>query len=182
MADSLIPKVELIIEDGSGIDNANVYCDLDYADQYCALKGYAGWFGLSDDEKNVLLIKGTEYIDNYYDWRGQRKFEDQSLSFPRVKLFDDDKFEIRNIPVRLKKACIEAAFLNTTNKSLFITKDSKGAVKKVKADVLEKEYFENNSSEIDYTSIYEILNKLLKGLYKTKEEAGTVNSRAVWLG
>lgn len=33
-----LPSVEIIIEDGSGVSDSNVYCDLDYALEYCVKK------------------------------------------------------------------------------------------------------------------------------------------------
>ena len=91
------------------------------------------------------------------------------------------------IPLALKKACYEAAFLNvngTNIKSgLFTTKDSNGDVKRKKVDVLEVEYFEGETStSVDYTSIYEILNNFLTGLYKTDSDTATCNVGAVWMG
>lgn len=182
-----LPDIELIIEDGTGVSDANVYCDLDYALKYCVEKGYSSWTELSENEQKVYLIRGTDFIDNYYNWKGySRKGQYQSLAFPRDRIYDDRGFELVGIPDKLKKACIEAAYLNSTNgsDSLFVTKDANGAVKKQKVDALEVEYFENKSlqeiDQINYSSIYEILNKLLKGLYKTQADNGKTCTSAMW--
>lgn len=185
-----IPGIELIIEDGSGVPNANSYCDLDFALEYCAMKGYNDWLNLSEDEQKIYLIRGTEFVDNFYDWKGTRSFINQSMSFPREDVFDNDHFKVRGIPDKLKKACIEAAWLNNTSGSdtLFSSKDVNGQVKKQKVDTLEVEYFakDNNtslvSSQIDYTTIYDILNKLLKGLYKTSSSVSKVSGRLIHTG
>lgn len=185
-----IPGIELIIEDGSGVPNANSYCDLDFALEYCAMKGYNDWLNLSEDEQKIYLIRGTEFVDNFYDWKGTRSFLNQSMSFPREDVFDNDHFKVRGIPDKLKKACIEAAWLNNTSGSdtLFSSKDVNGQVKKQKVDTLEVEYFakDNNtslvSSQIDYTTIYDILNKLLKGLYKTSSSVSKVSGRLIHTG
>ena len=184
-----LPDVTLIVEDGSGLPNANSYCDLDYAIEYCTMKGYTSWQSLSENEQKIFIIRGTEFVDNFYNWKGIRSKGSQSLAFPRFDLFDDDRYEINGIPEKLKKACLEAAFLNSTSGSdtLFATKDENGAVKRQKVDSLEVEYFSNqqngtNLNKVDYTSIYDILNKLLKGLYKEKGEGGSVCTRAIWRG
>lgn len=185
-----IPSVELIIEDGSGVPNANSYCDLDFALEYCAMKGYNDWLNLSDDEQKIFLIRGTEFVDNYFTWKGTRSFINQSMAFPREDVYDDDRYKVRGIPDKLKKACIEAAWLNNTSGSdtLFSSKDINGQVKKQKVDTLEVEYFKKDdntstsSSQVDYTTIYDILNKLLKGLYKTSSSVSKVNGRLIHTG
>ena len=184
-----LPDVNLIVEDGTGLPNANSYCDLDYALEYCTMKGYTSWQSLSDTEQKVFIIRGTEFIDNFYNWRGRKGKGSQALSFPRLDLYDDDQYLINGIPEKLKKACLEAAFLNSTSgaDTLFTTKDENGAIKRQKVDSLEVEYFSNqqnetNQSSVDYTTIYDILNKLLKGLYKEKGDGGSVCTRAIWRG
>lgn len=186
-AEENIPSISLVVEDGTGLSNANSYCDLDYALEYCVMKGYSNWQTLSEDMQKVYLIRGTEFVDNFYNWKGRRGRASQSLSFPRLDLYDDDYYQINGIPDKLKKACIEAAFLNASSGSdtLFTTKDENGAIKKQKVDSLEVEYFSNqqnetNQASVDYTTIYDILNKLLKGLYKTKSNTGSVCTRGIW--
>lgn len=181
-----LPDVTLIVEDGSGLPNANSYCDLDYALEYCTMKGYSNWHSLSENEQKVFLIRGTDFVDNFFNWKGRRCKSSQSMAFPRVEIYDDDRYEVRGIPDKLKKACIEAAFLNSNSDSdsLFTTKDENGAVKRQKVDSLEVEYFNNQqtsdnaNSSVDYTSLYDVLNKLLKGLYKTGNEGGSVCTQA----
>lgn len=184
-----LPDVNLIVENGSGVPNANSYCDLDYALEYCTMKGYTSWQSLSENEQKVFIIRGTDFVDNFFTWKGRKCRSSQSLSFPRVELYDEDRYEVHGIPDKLKKACIEAAFLNSTSgaDTLFSTKDENGQVKRQRVDSLEIEYFANSSTAsngnsesnaVDYTSIYDILNKLLKGLYKTGNERSTVCTQA----
>lgn len=185
-----LPDITLIVEDGTGVPNANSYCNLDYALEYCTMKGYTSWQSLSENEQKVFIIRGTEFVDNFFNWRGRKGTASQALSFPRIDLYDDDQYLIHGIPDKLKKACLEAAFLNSTSDAdtLFTTKDENGAIKKQKVDSLEVEYFNNqqtslgNESYVDYTTIYDILNKLLKGLYMEKGASGSVCTRAIWRG
>ena len=189
VVNSNLPDVNLIVEDGSGLPNANSYCDLDFALEYCTNKGYTSWLSLSENEQKVFIIRGTEFIDNFFNWKGRKGKGSQALSFPRLDLYDDDHYLICGIPDKLKKACLEAAFLNSTSgaDTLFTTKDENGAIKRQKVDSLEVEYFSNqqnetNTNAVDYTTIYDILNKLLKGLYKEKGDEGSVCTRAIWRG
>ena len=182
-----IPDITLVVENGTGLPDANSYCDLDYAVEYCTMKGYTDWLKLSENQQKIFIIRGTEFVDNFYTWKGIRHKQSQSMAFPRDDIYDDDRYPVDGIPDKLKKACIEAAFLNASSSAntLFSTKDENGKVKKQKVDTLEVEYFNAEQSglsaaDVDYKTIYDILNKLLKGLYKTGDDANHVCTRAIW--
>ena len=182
-----IPDITLVVENGTGLPDANSYCDLDYAVEYCTMKGYTDWLKLTENQQKIFIIRGTEFVDNFYTWKGIRHRQSQSMAFPRDDIYDDDRYPVDGIPDKLKKACIEAAFLNASSSAntLFSTKDENGKVKKQKVDTLEVEYFNAEQSglsaaDVDYKTIYDILNKLLKGLYKTGDDANHVCTRAIW--
>lgn len=182
-----IPDITLVVENGTGLPDANSYCDLDYAVEYCTMKGYTDWLKLSENQQKIFIIRGTEFVDNFYTWKGIRHRQSQSMAFPRDDIYDDDRYPVDGIPDKLKKACVEAAFLNASSSAntLFSTKDENGKVKKQKVDTLEVEYFNAEQSglsaaDVDYKTIYDILNKLLKGLYKTGDDANHVCTRAIW--
>lgn len=179
-----LPEVNLIVEDGSGISDSNSYCDLDFALEYCVNHGYTSWIDMTEDEQKVYLIKGTSFVDNFYEWKGYKRTSVQSLEFPRNGLIDNNKTEILGIPNNLKKAVIEAAFINLSSEvdNLFVSRDENGAIKRQKVDELEVEYFgesEATETEAEYKTTYQVLNKLLKGLYKEKETS-SVCTKAIW--
>lgn len=179
-----LPEVNLIVEDGSGISDSNSYCDLDFALEYCVNHGYTSWIDMTEDEQKVYLIKGTSFVDNFYEWKGYKRTSVQSLEFPRNGLIDNNRTEILGIPNNLKKAVIEAAFINYSSEvdNLFVSRDENGAIKRQKVDELEVEYFgesETAEAEAEYKTTYQVLNKLLKGLYKEKEMS-SVCTKAIW--
>lgn len=179
-----LPEVNLIVEDGSGISDSNSYCDLDFALEYCVNHGYTSWVDMTEDEQKVYLIKGTSFVDNFYEWKGYKRTSVQSLEFPRNGLIDNNRTEILGIPNNLKKAVIEAAFINLSSEvdNLFVSRDENGAIKRQKVDELEVEYFgesEVAETEAEYKTTYQVLNKLLKGLYKEKEMS-SVCTKAIW--
>lgn len=179
-----LPEVTLIVEDGSGISDSNSYCDLDFALEYCVNHGYTSWIDMTEDEQKVYLIKGTSFVDNFYEWKGYKRTSVQSLEFPRNGLIDNNKTEILGIPNNLKKAVIEAGFINYSSEvdNLFVSRDENGAIKRQKVDELEVEYFgesEATETEAEYKTTYQVLNKLLKGLYKEKEMS-SVCTKAIW--
>ena len=179
-----LPEVNLIVEDGSGISDSNSYCDLDFALEYCVNHGYTSWVDMTEDEQKVYLIKGTSFVDNFYEWKGYKRTSVQSLEFPRNGLIDNNRTEVLGIPNNLKKAVIEAAFINLSSEvdNLFVSRDENGAIKRQKVDELEVEYFgesEDSEAEAEYKTTYQVLNKLLKGLYKEKEMS-SVCTKAIW--
>lgn len=170
----------LIIEDGSCVENANSYCSIEFADKYMYSRNRLEWASLDDEVKKKCLIIGTDYIDKLYKWYGRRKYRQQELAFPRVELIDDDGFFVDDIPLNLKKAVCEAAYLNRNTETLFATKEVEGAIKRQKVDSLEVEYFQSESSKVDYSSIYDVLNSLLYGLFKTESDQCTYNVGCIW--
>lgn len=175
------PFIDLIVETGKCLDDANSYASLEFARQYSIARGYEDILALSDDELKKVLIRGTDYVDHIYKYRGVKCTPQQALSFPRKNLVDDDGYTIEGIPLNLKKAVVEAAKLVRTQDTLFITKNKDGAVKRKKVDVLETEFFENKDSNLEYSTIYEVLNSLLDGLYRTDSEKLTYNVGAMWI-
>lgn len=170
-------EITLIVEDGSCVPNANCYVSLDFADEYMKNTGRTGWASFSENNKKSYLINATNYIDRTYSklgWKGIKKFHrSQSLCFPRVELYDKDGYEVEDIPVELKKAVCEAAFISTTT-SLFSVKDESGSVKKQKVDVLEVEYYSTSQSSSNYISRFTVLDYLLSDFFKTKDSYSRV--------
>lgn len=179
------PLIELIVEDGSLVEDANSYISLEEATAYQRRFNRQDWLGLSDDEKKASLVKATQYVDNQFTWKGRRKFQTQVLGFPRVMLFDSDGFEVNGVPLKLKQAVCEAAYYGYQT-DLFQTYESEqGIVKRNKERVegaveKEVEYFDSKETEVDYISKYAALNSLLRGLYVDKNSGKSVNCRALW--
>lgn len=175
------PFIELIVENGKCLDDANSYVSLEFARSYSIARGYNDILVMKDDELKKILIRGTDYVDHIYKYRGTKCTAQQALSFPRKDLVDDDGFAIEGIPLNLKKAVVEAAKLVRTQDTLFITKNKDGNIKRKKVDVLETEFFESKDDSFEYSTIYEVLNSLLDGLYRTDSEKLTYNVGALWI-
>ena len=187
MAATTTYEINLVLEDGSGMSDANSYVSLAYADAYMVNRNYTAWLTQSEYVKKAAIIKAMDYVDNIFDWKGTRLYKDQALSFPRKGLIDDEGFDYSGeIPEKVKKAICEAAFYVYKSYSLYIQKDVNGALKKdkKKADVVEteKEYFSSEDVKIDYTSTYQALDTMLKGLFRQKGQPGSIIKRVHWEG
>lgn len=74
-----------IVEDGSGKVDATSYIDIAFADDYFTDRGNTIWLALSSEDKQVSLIKATDYIDKRFgpEFSGYPDNRDQRLQWPR---------------------------------------------------------------------------------------------------
>ncbi len=107
----------LIVEDGTGVANANSYDTVANAQAYFDLLGIT--LTITDES----LIQATMYLDLTY-WRsyaGDKLTGDQSLAYPRSAFTDLDGFErdASTIHIELKRALYESAKLKLDDVDLF---------------------------------------------------------------
>lgn len=98
----------LVVEDGTGLANAESYAALAEISAILALTGEdAAWLALADDTaRERVARKQTRYLDTEYAFRGRKKTAEQSLEWPRMYARDDSQwlYEDDVIPKRLKEA------------------------------------------------------------------------------
>lgn len=104
-----------IKEDGTGLDDANVYADLTDADQYLENSDRKdAWRAFSSKQRQSALIQGADYIDQTYRRRylGVRFSSTQRLEWPRNDVFDELGVLVLSdeIPEEIGNASIEYAF------------------------------------------------------------------------
>jgi hypothetical protein len=76
--------LEVIVEDGTGVPDANSYSSIADADAYVDTRPRSdAWVSLTDDAKAQFLIHATRYLDGAVDWSGDPLADTQSLAFPR---------------------------------------------------------------------------------------------------
>lgn len=101
----------LIVEDGSGLSNANSYATTQEALDYFADRGEIPTIQDSD------MILATEFLDTVYgpSYRGMIMTQTQSLLFPRTAFYDKNgrKVEQGTVPLSLKTAEFQAAKLSS---------------------------------------------------------------------
>ena len=179
------PVINLIVEDGTCVANANSYISLEDAKEYQFSCNRTDWLELTEEEQKASLVKATTYVDNLFTWKGRRKFREQELSFPRVMIKDLDGFDVVGIPKRLQKAICEAAYYGYSEDLFSVYDSEKGVLKRAK-DVVsgaveqEREYFNAEETTVDIISKYAALDSLLKGLYIPKPNKGMITARANW--
>ena len=141
--------MSLIIEDGSGLTNAESYIDLAYLQAYATKRGL-DITGITETN----IIKGQDYFESAYQFKGTKLVETQALAFPRY---------INNevvYPVRIKNAVCELAIKSKSNELLA---DTERATKREKVGDIEIEYSEYSKDETNYNFVYNLILPWLLG-------------------
>lgn len=162
----------LVVEDGTGKDDADSYISVADADTYnTAHNADTVWDAADTSAKEKALRLATQYLDDNYAgrWFGSRSNADQALSWPRAGITDIDGYAIENdeMPQKLLDACTEAAIRSANGTSLMPDIDEPGTIKKErdKVDVIETEVeYVGGKSQI---ALFRIIDELLTGLYSS---------------
>lgn len=152
----------LIVEDGTGLANAESYISVAYATSYHADRGNSGWAAIASDTiREQLLRKATEYMLQVYRmcWKGYRTSTTQSLDWPRNNVLRTDiataysgtiYYPDNEIPIEVKNACAELALKAN---SITLAPDLNQLILKQKVGPLETEYSEYSSQSRRYRSV-----------------------------
>ena len=120
MASGLTEIADLILEDGTGIEDANSYNDIATVDAYANLRQDApalAWIGADESNKVAALIIATQYLDLRWSYRGFITYPGsdalvtQKLQWPRDNVADSRGVPIAEdvIPIIISEACSEYA-------------------------------------------------------------------------
>lgn len=107
--------VLLIVENGTGVQDANSYCDLPTAAAANAKLGNTAWATLAADVQSSFLIQATATLDRTYgnDYLSTAKFKDSPLLWPRFQFMDNNTRQVdsETIPPSLQEATAVLAFM-----------------------------------------------------------------------
>lgn len=101
----------IVVEDGTGLANANAYAS--YADwvAYWTDRGTAPAGAQSVIEQ--ALVRGADYLERRYEWIGQRSTAEQALGWPRLCAYGEPaggySAPIEGVPAEVVRANIELA-------------------------------------------------------------------------
>ena len=154
----------MVVEDGTGLIDSNSYVSLEYADDYFTSHGVSIWSEKTEEEKEILLVKATDYIDNIFDWNGIKSTKEQGLNFPRLGLFDKDGYKVEDVPKQLKDSVCEAVTVVMSDKELFQSASENGAV--ISEHIGSLSFTYDVSQKIKDSTLYESINSRLRGLFR----------------
>jgi hypothetical protein len=120
----------LVVENGTGLSNANSYQSVAGADAYHAThSGSTVWSGSTTPQKEQALIIASQYLDIVYgrQYVGSKMSRLQGLLWPRVGVTDIDGFGYgsNEIPQAVLDATSEAALRYRQDGSLIVDVSSK---------------------------------------------------------
>lgn len=168
----------MIVENGTGLSDADSYVSIEFADDYFSARGVSAWADLETEVKEQSLIKATDFIDSIYQWNGKKEFENQALRFPRLNIRDYEGSEIKGIPNCLKQAVCDAASLVSNGTELFQTKNENGDVVSETITTLSFTYSKSDKSEkTTSTTLYDAINTKLRGLFRESSSYRVVSGK-----
>ena len=140
----------LIVEDGTGLSDAESFLSVADADSYFSKHGEpSAWTAATTAAKEAALRLATQYLCTVYHqrWKSVRTYEEQALDWPRAWMDDDDGYSIDSdeLPQRLKDATAEMS-LRSLSATLLPDVDNPGAIKRERVKVGPIE------DEVEYTS------------------------------
>lgn len=117
-----------IVEDGTGLPNANSYVSVTDFREYWSDRGVI--FSTQTDEQiQQHLIKATQYIDKNFRYIGVRPNETNALNWPRWYAYSEEGYVYSGVPNDIVFATCEAGALSIDGISLF-TSTEKGVNEK----------------------------------------------------
>ena len=123
----------MVVEDGTGLSNADAYVSVADADIYHAsYNGSTDWSGATTAAKEMAIMVATQYIDNTYGsaWKGTRTGSVQSLDWPRAGVQDQNGFVQASdeLPNKLKQAAAEVALRHVQGDDIMVDIDEPGTI------------------------------------------------------
>jgi hypothetical protein len=95
----------LIVEDGTGLPDAECYCSVAYLESYLDKRGIAHTHSDSQLEA-AILIAAQDWIDGQHTFRGEKVSASQSMKFPT---------DLDSLPDNIPLANAKAAYLQLQN-------------------------------------------------------------------
>lgn len=134
--------MSLILENGSGMADAESYIDLDYLIDYATKRGID-----SSSMTEANIIKSMDYFETSYKFKGTKLKDTQALEFPR--LINGEVI----YPVRIKSAVCELA-LKSVN---VLLEDTERATIEETVGEITVKYDKDAKQGIDYRYVYNLI-------------------------
>jgi hypothetical protein len=161
----------LIIEDGTGKDDAQSYVTAAEARAFAALRGIT--LDATDGPVEILLMRAMDYLEAL-DYIGTRSQADQALSWPRADAdpTGDGALPADQVPQRVKNAQMQLA-VEAQGQDLMPSGDGRQVLKE-KVDVIETQYAEGSTSVA--TPVFPKVDAYLRGLIDNASSIGKLRT------
>lgn len=157
-------EIPLIVEDGTGVSNANSYVTIEQARTFAAMRGIT--LPSEDEKLKTHIFDAMDFVEGYSArFKGRKLDPTQELQWPRCGVYLDG-VELPYSP--LPKALIDAVCQLTADSATggpLNGKTTSYAVKRTKVEGLEIEYATGGTAQAGPTKTYDkamtFLNPLL---------------------
>lgn len=154
----------LLLEDGTGISDADAYVDVVDVDSYATNYGKTGWSVLATPEKEVHIRRATQFIDNKYPFPGVPLTSTQGLFFP-VQELRIRGHSVEGLPRQLLDAVCELSIISVTTDLVNSVASRAYTYRKVEVgDVKKTERFESENNQSVFRSVELLLSPILGGV------------------
>lgn len=142
---------DIVVEDGTGLDDANSYVSLAEADAYLLdtpLAQANQWNELGDDVKSSLLIYSTRVLDQRVRWTGAKSVAGSALRWPRSGVLDADNVPVAQdeVPKAVKQAVMELAlWFSIPGQNPMVTAENQG-IQSLGVDVINIQYMADHDA------------------------------------
>lgn len=133
--------VELIVEDGTGVADANSFVTEDQIVAYAAARGVT-LANATDADKDAVAVLGIQAMDylNSLAWKGTKTYPDSLVPFPRTGLTG---YTDTQIPAAIKQAQMQLAVIANSGVVLVPSIVGGSFIKREKIGPIETEYSES---------------------------------------
>lgn len=145
----------LIVEDGTGITNADSYVASVDCDTYHANFGNAAWAGATQTAKDAALRQATQYLDSHYRFTGYQLTYQQALLWPRSNVWIYGVY-VRWPVKRVVQACCELALRALTGKLQADVSDQVNLSEKV-GDIEVRHAYSANAGQVRFAVVDDLL-------------------------
>ena len=152
-----------IVEDGTGLQNANAYVSVEEFKDYWNMRNI-DLAQKTDAEIEACIIIATQYIDKTFKYIGSKSTNEQSLQWPRSYAYNLEGYVYSGLPNDVVFATCEAGYYNLNGKNLFVASE-KGITEKtenVGPVQTTYKYMEEQSGMIAYQSVNMYLRDLIR--------------------
>lgn len=158
----------IVVEDGSGLGDANSYVSVDDCAEYAAARGLT-FVASPPVLAEQALVRATAALDATY--RGafpgyKTNGRSQALEWPRTGGYDadGDAIDSDEIPAEIIQACCEMAIREFATPGMMLPDLERGGqIEMVKAGVVAIQYSGNAPAQTTFTLIDGILSGILSG-------------------
>lgn len=155
----------LVVEDGTGVADANAYVSMDECSTYASDRGLTFTSSPSSPGEQSI-IRATAALDGSYrySYPGYRTIgRQQGLEWPRTAAYDYEGVVIdtNTVPIEVRQACCEIAIRELADPGSFLPDLERGGfIRTMKAGSVEIQYGGSNPTTV-YTLIDSIMSRLV---------------------